>query len=50
MADTGDQNSPSLDLPPEDQLRALLKLIYFATIEARGEAWQGESESEGVAK
>jgi hypothetical protein len=39
-----------LNLPPEDQLRALLKLIYFATVEARGEAWQGENELEGASK
>lgn len=37
-------------LPPEDQLRALLKLIYFAMLESRAEAWQGENESEGASK
>ncbi len=39
-----------LNLPPEDQLRALLKLIYLATLESRAEAWQGENESEGASK
>lgn len=39
-----------LNLPPEDQLRALLRLIHFATLESRAEAWQGESESEGASK
>ncbi len=36
-----------LKLPPEGQLRALLKLISHAALESRAEAWQGENEAEG---
>ncbi len=39
-----------INLPPENQLRALLKLIYFAMLESRAEAWQGENESEGASR
>lgn len=39
-----------MNLPPNDQLLALLKLICYATVKARGEAWDGEKETEGVTK
>ncbi|MDA7888669.1 hypothetical protein N9A86_04755 [Akkermansiaceae bacterium] len=36
--------------PPDDQFQALVRLLYFASVEARAEAWQGENESDGALK
>ena len=36
--------------PPDDQFRALVRLLYVASVEARAEAWQGENESDGALK